>query len=91
MPREVSITTNSRNMGSAPRKEAYCQPPVGPVASRSMARDRPPLSPRTAAMTATMPKSMMMPWMKSFQAVAMYPPRITYMPVNTAMRSTHTA
>ena len=42
-------------------------------------------------MTATMPKSMMMPWMKSFQAVAMYPPRITYTPVRAAMMTTHTA
>ena len=85
------MTTNSRNRGSAPRKEAYCQPPAGPVASFSIARARPPLSPSTAAITATMPKSMMMPWMKSFQAVAMYPPRMTYTPVRAAMRITHTA
>ena len=32
---------------------------------------KPPLLAITAQMTATMPNSMMMPWMKSFTAVAM--------------------
>ena len=32
---------------------------------------KPPFSPRTAAMTATMPASMISPWMKSLIAVAM--------------------
>ncbi len=45
---------------------------------------------RTRIMTqhlnsATMPHSMNMPWMKSFIAVAIYPPAMTYTAVRTAM------
>ena len=43
----------------------------------------------TAAMTATIPTSMMIPWIKSLMAVAIYPPSITYRAVNTAIAMTH--
>ena len=56
-----------------------------------MACMKPPLSPKTAAMTATMPTSMMMPWRKSFTTVAMYPPTTTYTQVMSAMAMTHTS
>ena len=56
-----------------------------------MASEKPPLFSMTATMTATMPTSMTMPWMKSFMTVAMYPPTTTYMQVTTAMPITHTS
>ena len=78
MPREVRITTPKRLMGSGPKKELKMPgtvplPIVPSVAADSPLREamKPPLLLITAQMTATMPNSMMMPWMKSFTAVAM--------------------
>ena len=75
MPREVRITTPSRLSGSGPKKEAKT-PGTSEVAgsltwaSPSRAAMKPPWLWRTAAMTAQMPKIMMMPWIKSLMAVA---------------------
>ena len=57
----------------------------------SIAAINPPWVLSTAAITAIMPKIMIMPWMKSLMAVAMYPPAMTYTPVSTAITTTHTA
>ena len=76
MPRLVRIITQKRLKGSGPKKEAK-MPGVFDTAGSSIrarpssAAMKPPWPFSTAAMTATMPKSMMMPWMKSFTAVAM--------------------
>jgi hypothetical protein len=42
-----------------------------------MAAVKPPLSTRTTAIIATMPITMIVPWMKSLTAVAKYPPTTT--------------
>ena len=75
MPREVSSTTPSRFTGSGPKKEANtpgAEETAGSLtwASPSRAARNPPWLLRTARITAQMPKSMMMPWMKSLMAVA---------------------
>ena len=77
MPREVSSTTPRRLKGSGPKKELKTPEtvPLAMVSSFTAARPfrdsmKPPLLPRTAAMTATMPTSMIRPWMKSLTAVA---------------------
>ena len=54
-----------------------------------MAFMKPPCPLSTAAITATIPMSMMIPWMKSLMAVAIYPPRMTYTAVKSAMAITH--
>ena len=46
-------------------------PSAGICESWMMASANPPLPASTAAMTATMPTSITMPWMKSFITVAM--------------------
>ena len=76
MPSEVSSTTPSRFRGSGPKKEAKTpgmSETAGSLtwASPSRAARNPPWLLRTARITAQMPKSMMMPWMKSLMAVAM--------------------
>ena len=96
VPREVRMITPSRFKGSGPKKDVKA-PGCPIVTSTSLgirailptASMKPPWPERTAAMTATMPASMMMPWIKSLMAVAMYPPSITYTAVITAMRITH--
>ena len=82
MPREVRITTNRRFRGSGPKKDAKVPGAVETVSSVILARPsraamKPPLLFSTAAMIVLMPKSMMIPWMKSLMAVAMYPPAMT--------------
>ena len=82
MPREVRITTNSRFSGSGPKKEAKIPGVEATVSSVTFARPssaaiKPPLLFNTAAMIVAMPPSMMMPWMKSLMAVAIYPPAMT--------------
>ena len=69
------MTTPSRFTGSGPKNEANAPFIVVVAGSETAARfdmacTRPPWLCRTAAMTAQMPKSMMMPWMKSLIAVA---------------------
>ena len=74
MPRLVRSTTPSRLTGSGPKKEAYTPgTPLSPwtLASFSRAARKPPWVCSTAPITATMPASMMMPWIKSLMAVAM--------------------
>ena len=76
MPRLVSRTTPNRFTGSGPKKEANTPGTLDTAASctwasASMEAVNPPLAASTASTTATMPTSMMMPWMKSFTAVAM--------------------
>ena len=75
MPREVRTTTPSRFRGSGPKKEAKMPGAADTSgsltwASPSRAARKPPWLFRTAAITATMPKIMMMPWIKSLMAVA---------------------
>ena len=53
------------------------EPSAGIWDSEMMASEKPPLFRMTATMTAMMPSSMTMPWMKSFITVAMYPPSTT--------------
>ncbi len=68
------MTTPSRLAGSGPNIEANTpSKPVPPSTCDRlvMAVMKPPLSASTAAMTAMMPMSMMMPWRKSFTTVAM--------------------
>lgn len=82
VPRDVRITTPRRLQGSGPRmvaKPPFC---VGSVSAGIcdifvMACISPPCVLSTAAIMMTMPKSMMMPWMKSLRAVALYPPHMT--------------
>ena len=50
---------------------AISLPSAGMRESVVMASVKPPLFTNTATMTATMPSSMTMPWMKSFMTVAM--------------------
>ena len=76
VPREVRSTTPSRVSGSGPKKEVNAPESPSFVADGICERARwasmkPPLSFSTAAMTSTMPTSMMRPWMKSLIAVAM--------------------
>ena len=78
----MRITTHRRENGSGPKNEAKIPGAVltdGSVTLASAASEptKPPLIFRTERMIATIPKSIMMPWMKSFTAVAMYPPAIT--------------
>ena len=47
------------------------------IASPSRAARKPPWLLSTAPITAQMPTSIMMPWIKSLIAVAIYPPAIT--------------
>ena len=50
---------------------AISDPSAGMSESVVMASVKPPLFTSTATMTAMMPNSMTMPWMKSFMTVAM--------------------
>ena len=75
MPREVSTTTKKRNMGLGPNIDVNSLPAVS--LSVATAFVKPPFSASTAIITVTMPTSIMIPWMKSFIAVAIYPPKIT--------------
>ena len=76
MPKEVRMTTHSRFSGSGPKNEAKA-PGMEETASSSTwasfstEERKPPFWLSTARMTATMPTSMMMPWIKSLMAVAM--------------------
>ena len=78
------MITPKRLSGSGPKKDTKA-PCIPCVTGRSegccervvRAFRKPPLLLRTVAMTATMPKSMMMPCTRSFTTVAMYPPRMT--------------
>ena len=78
------MTTPSRFTGSGPKKavKAPGWPRVGGGVARELGQlvngvHKPALAERTAAMTMTIPKSMIIPWIKSLMAVAMYPPRMT--------------
>ena len=80
-----------RLMGSGPKKELNTPGVELTVSSETCASllrasRNPPFELRTARMTATIPKSIIMPCMKSLIAVAIYPPAITYIPVRTAIR-----
>ena len=73
MPRLVRITTPSRLTGSGPKKEAYTPGTLlSPFtwASFSRAARKPPWLWSTARITAAIPASMMIPWIKSLMAVA---------------------
>ena len=59
------------------------------MANAFIAEVKPPCILSTAAMMTMMPMSMMIPWMKSLMAVAIYPPRMTYTAVKSAMAITH--
>ena len=76
MPSDVRMTTPSRLSGSGPKNELKMPGAVETVSSVTAdspcsAARKPPWLFSTAPMTAQMPKIMMMPWMKSFTAVAM--------------------
>ena len=76
VPRDVSRMTPSRLTGSGPKKLAKTPGVVATLSSVTLARPssaliRPPWLFRTATITATMPNSMIRPWMKSLTAVAM--------------------
>ena len=78
----MRITTPSKLSGSGPKKELNAPGAVLTLSSVTFARPlsasiKPPLLPSTAAITATMPISIIMPWIKSLIAVAIYPPAIT--------------
>ena len=81
MPSDVRTTTPSRLNKSGPKKltkgPCMAEPSAGIWDSEMMASEKPPLFRMTATMTAMMPSSMTMPWMKSFMTVAMYPPSTT--------------
>ena len=75
MPRLVSTMTPMRSGRFGPKKltkgPAIWESSAGMSDSVAMASVKPPLFTNTATMTATMPSSMTMPWMKSFITVAM--------------------
>ena len=75
MPRLVRMMTPMRSGRFGPKKltngPAISDPSAGMSESDVMASVKPPLFTSTATMTATMPSSMTMPWMKSFMTVAM--------------------
>ena len=78
----TSITTNRRLTGSGPIKDAKTPGVDETVSSVTLARPSkaaisPPLLIRTATITVTMPNNIMIPCIKSFMAVAIYPPAIT--------------
>ena len=68
--------TQNRENGSGPKKDANTPGVVdveasSTLASPSMAAIKPPFELSTARITATIPKSITIPWIKSFMAVAM--------------------
>ena len=76
------MITPSRFKGSGPKNELNT--PGAEDTDGSLTWDKafnapmnPPLMESTAPIMATIPKIMMMPWMKSFMAVAIYPPAMT--------------
>ena len=78
------MTTPSRFKGSGPKNEVYAPgcprvagTSLGIWASFPTAAVKPPWPFNTLAIMATIPASMIIPWIKSLIAVAMYPPRIT--------------
>ena len=75
MPKLVSTMTPMRSGRFGPKKltngPAISLPSAGMSDSLVRASVKPPLFTSTATMTATMPSSMTMPWMKSFITVAM--------------------
>ncbi len=75
MPSDVSTTTPSRLNKSGPKKltngPAIDDPSAEICDSCTTASEKPPLLITTATITAVMPSSITMPWMKSFITVAM--------------------
>ena len=75
MPRLVSTMTPMRSGRFGPKKltngPAISEFSAGISDNVVSASVKPPLFTNTATMTATMPNSMTMPWMKSFMTVAM--------------------